>query len=195
MKPLAALALCAGVAVLAGCGHSPPTRFYTLDAVASQVAARPYAGPPLRIGQVLVPPVLDRNEVVQEITAGRLQVDDLDHWGAPLGQLIRTALESDLSARLPAGDFLPGTGAAPDDAGTVVVTVLGVSRTAEGLSMDVSWTLTRSVKAGPHAPPSRVTTTHGARLASDPVDASPQGYAAGLSQMVGRLADAVVAGG
>ena len=71
---------------LAGCGHSPPTRFYTLDPVAPP-SPQAYAGPALRIGQVYVPAVLDRSELVREPGAGQLKVDDFDHWGAPLGQL------------------------------------------------------------------------------------------------------------
>ena len=172
---------------LAGCGHSPPTRFYTLDALPPATLPA-YAGPALRIGQVYVPAVLDRSEVVQEITAGQLKIADFDHWGAPLGTLIRSALESDLNGRVPAGELLPDTGPAPDGAATIMVTVLAVDRTNAGLSMDVSWT--RTVTPKPNHP---VTTTQSLRLTSDPVDASPQGYATGLSQMVARLADAIIA--
>ena len=182
-KPLALVALL----MLAGCGHSPPTRFYTLDAVPPAAPAPAYAGPPLRIGQVYVPAVLDRGELVEEPSAGRLKVDDFDHWGAPLGQLVRSALERDLAARLPAGDVLPDSGPTPQGAATVMVTVLGVDRTASGLVMDVTWT--RTVTAGTRP----VTTTDSLRLQGDVSDASPQGYAAGLSQLAARLADAIIA--
>ena len=173
--------------VLAGCGHSPPTRFYTLDALPPATSPA-YAGPALRIGQVYVPAVLDRSELVQEMTAGQLKVADFDHWGAPLGQLIRSALESDLNGRVPAGKLLPDTGPVPDGGATIMVTVLAVNRTNDGLSMDVTWT--RTVTPKPNHP---TTTTQSLRLTSDPVDASAQGYASGLSQMAARLADAIVA--
>ncbi len=190
-KPL--LILLPAVIALAGCGHSPPTRFYTLDAAPPAAPPVVYAGPPVRIGQVYVPAVLDRGEVVEQSGATQLKVNDFDHWGAPLGQLIRSALESDLNARLPAGDLLPDAGPVPDGTATIMITVLSVNRTASGLVMDVTWTRTVAIKSDAQAAPRQVTTSHSLRLQSGPVDASPQGYATGLSQMTGQLADAVIA--
>jgi uncharacterized lipoprotein YmbA len=50
-----------GAAVLVACGTSPPTRFFTLDAAPPATApASAYAGAPLRVVAVNIPPALDR---------------------------------------------------------------------------------------------------------------------------------------
>ncbi|HET8612548.1 MAG TPA: hypothetical protein VFL92_07260, partial [Sphingomonas sp.] len=56
--PLAALAL------LAGCGHSPPTHFFTLDPAPPKAPAPARPAHPVRLGAVHIPPELDRPELV-----------------------------------------------------------------------------------------------------------------------------------
>ena len=98
-----ALALCMG---LAACGHSDPTRFFTLDAL-PPTAPTAYAGPPLRVRAVHIPPALDRAELARETSPGEVSVDDFAHWAAPLGQTARQVLTEDLAARLPSGEIGP----------------------------------------------------------------------------------------
>ncbi|HEX7683430.1 MAG TPA: PqiC family protein [Trinickia sp.] len=173
---------------LAACGHSPPTRYFSLDAVPPPGAPLATAGMiPVQLGAVRVPAALDRPEVVAQDSAHRLTVRENDRWGAPLGQMMRRALAQDLLARLPAGTFvLPGA-PAPDGARGIVVTVLDLranTNTDGRLTLEGSWTLT----AGQ---PARVVTTQAVSL-SEPLAASDStAIADALSRVLGQLADRI----
>ncbi len=188
-RPLIAVLALAFAAVLSGCGSSPPTRFYTVDTLPPSVPA-PYAGPPVRVDQIKIPSVLDRPEIVSEYAAGQLKVDDFNHWGAPLGQLLRASLAADLAARVPAPAVVPAEG--PRPAGTIglSVDILAVGTGAGGMTMDVVWTETRPSGDATGRPTSVV---YGARLSAPDSAATPAGYAEGLSRMIGELADRMIA--
>src|ERR1700756_5199453 len=74
---------CAGLLapaiLLAGCGHSAPTRFYSL---APEGPVRPLGlvaeADPVRVLAVRAPPELDRLEVARGGEGGGVQGDDLD---------------------------------------------------------------------------------------------------------------------
>ncbi len=189
---IAGLAL-AGAA-LTGCGHSAPTRIFTLAAAGpSNAAAATYAGPPFRVDAVRMPAALDRLEVVQQSTAEELTVHDLAHWGAPPGDLARLALTQDLVARLPAGAVIYPDAPKPPGASSLVVDVLAFQRSTQGYVLDASWTLTPSpAPAGQGATPLRrelrLTDPGGAGVD----DAGTE--AAALSRLLGQLADAIAAG-
>ena len=188
-RPLIAVLALAFAAVLTGCGSSPPTRFYTIDTLPPS-AAPAYAGPPVRVDQIKIPPVLDRPEIVSEYAAGQLKIDDFNHWGAPLGQLLRASLAADLAARVPAPAVVPAEG--PRPAGTIglSVDILAVGTDAGGMTMDVVWTETRPAGAATGKP---ISLAHSAHLSAPDSAATPAGYAAGLSRMIGALADRMVA--
>jgi len=189
MRPLIAVFTLAFAAVLTGCGSSPPTRFYTVDAMPSS-APRTYAGPPVRIDQVKIPSVLDRPEIVNEYDAGQLKVDDFNHWGAPLGQLLRASLAADLAARVPAPVVVPAEGPKPAGTTGLSVDILAVGTGADGMTMDVVWTETRPAADATGKPTS---VAHSAHLSDPDSAATPAGYAAGLSRMMAELADRMVA--
>ncbi len=90
------------VGVLTACASSPPVRFYTLTPIAPE--SRSTAGAdtlPVRLNRVTVPGELDRVQIVRRIDATRLRIDDQDRWAAPLDDMIRRVLTSDLAERLP----------------------------------------------------------------------------------------------
>lgn len=92
--------------LLAACGSSPPLRYYTLQPVAvsaSSATAAPGANPVVvRIEPVVIPPELDRLELVSRGGPYRVRIADSDRWAAPLDDQIRRTLNDDLAARLPA---------------------------------------------------------------------------------------------
>jgi hypothetical protein len=141
--------LIAGLLVaLCGCS-SPPTHFYTLDAVppARPVAAGIALSPPIEVADVPVPAVLDRDSIVLNEGGDRLNVSSQDEWGAPLGRLIRQTLTSDLMSRLPPGSVLaPGSTAPRSGLRIVSVNIVRFSGDAAGnVVLDASWSL---LKAG-----------------------------------------------
>ena len=185
-KPLIFLSIAVD---LAGCGSSPPTHFYTVDAMPA-AAPQAYAGPPMRVDQMKIPSVLDRPEIVSEYAAGQLKVDDFNHWGAPLGQLLRAGLAADLAARVPAPTVVPSEGPKPTGTIGLSVDILAVGTGADGMTMDVVWTETRPAADAAGKP---VSVAHSARLSAPDAAATPSGYAAGLSHMIAELADRMVA--
>jgi uncharacterized lipoprotein YmbA len=111
LPPVLSRAVSAGCLVLAACGSSPPMRYYTLEAVALPVGsamtapsdAAPANQVAVRVEPIVLPPELDRLELVSRSGPYRVRVADSFRWAAPLDDQIRRVLSDDLAARLPAG--------------------------------------------------------------------------------------------
>jgi uncharacterized lipoprotein YmbA len=184
MKRLAILS--AGL-VLSGCGHSPPTRFYTLDTVPpSRVEAS--AGPraPVQLSAVHLPPALDRPQVVTQIGPGRLDVSDQEHWAAPLDEMMRRALAQNLLARLPEGVFIPPDTPRPAGARGLVVDVVQLQATPDRVVMQANWTLTGGASAD--ALLSRTVV-----LSAPAAGRGAEGQAGAITRLLGDLADRIAA--
>ncbi len=131
--------LVAAGAVLTACASSP-TRFFTLDPVSpSQPPATGYAGPPVKVLAVNIPPALDREELVSETAPGEVKVHDLEHWEAPLGLTARQVLVQDLAARLPAGAVLGPASPGGDGVATLSVDIVAFRAGPQGAQMQASW--------------------------------------------------------
>ncbi|HST76354.1 MAG TPA: ABC-type transport auxiliary lipoprotein family protein, partial [Acetobacteraceae bacterium] len=89
--------------LLAACGNSPPSRFYTLDPTGAGSSGVVRAKGAVAVGQITLPAELDRLSLVTREGANRIAVSDQDRWAAPLDGMIRRVLATDLSRRLPAG--------------------------------------------------------------------------------------------
>ena len=86
---------------LAACGSSPKTEFYTLVPVApSKTAPADIKGPPIQVGRVDLPSILDRPALVIQGSDAHVIVSDRDRWAGPLDTLVRQALSDDLRAQL-----------------------------------------------------------------------------------------------
>lgn len=90
-------------AVLAGCGSTPKTHFYTLQAplpagAGSSVAA---AGQPgIVIGLVSLPELVDRPQLVVRTANNSVGISDLHRWGEPLKRDIAHVLAASISREL-----------------------------------------------------------------------------------------------
>lgn len=185
--PLAAIVLALIGSMMAGCGHSPPTHYVTLSAMPAAGTAPSATAPipPVQLTAVHIPAELDRREVVTEVSANRVSIDDNTRWDAPLAQTMRRTLAQDLLSRLPAGAFLPPDTPAPPGTRTLVVTVLDTHTDANGtLTFQASWALMSGQPA--HVALSRQTTL---TSAEPNLDATAQ--AAALSGILGQLADQI----
>jgi hypothetical protein len=109
--------------VLGGCGHSPPTQFYTLNAVPpAQRPVESHQTGHVEVAPVNLPPVLDQRAVVLRSGANQVDVSDRARWAAPLDGMVRRVLAEDLAERLGHGRVLaPGD---PVPAGPVLTVVL-----------------------------------------------------------------------
>jgi uncharacterized lipoprotein YmbA len=182
------IALGAIALALTGCGHSAPTRFFTLDALppAGGAAGGAFTGPPVRLDAVHIPAALDRVEVVRQLAADELDVSDLDHWGAPLGELARRALTQDLDERLPAGTVIFPDSPKPALAQDLIVDVLDIQTQGDVVTLTASYTL---VQTKPQV----------SKIQRQVILSAPQsstgaaGQADALSRILAQLADKIAA--
>lgn len=180
------LAILSGGLLLAGCGHSPPTRFYTLDAVPPAHAVAAGARTPVQLAAVHLPPALDRPQMVVQVAANRLEIREQDQWGAPLDEMMRRTLAQDLLARLPEGAFVPPEAPRPAGAQGLVVDVVQLQATPDRVVLQANWSLT----GGPSRDVLLSRTVQLAAPASGP-DAAAQADA--ISRLLGQLSDQIAA--
>ncbi|HZL99444.1 MAG TPA: PqiC family protein, partial [Planctomycetota bacterium] len=103
---LCALAAC----VLPACGTTPPSRFYTLEALASAPdggAARALA---IDVGPVVLDEAIDRPQMLTRLGENEVALHELSRWAEPLDSNIARVLAENLS--LLTGS--PDVGVVPD---------------------------------------------------------------------------------
>jgi len=90
-------------AIGAGCGATPPARFYTLDsqATAGDAAAASYA---VMVGPVAIPGEVDRPQFVVHVASNRVALDEFNRWAAPLNDAIARAVAGNLAVLLATPD-------------------------------------------------------------------------------------------
>jgi uncharacterized lipoprotein YmbA len=131
------LALVLSAMALAACSHGLPTRFYTLDPIAPSKLSTGTAGGRIRVLAVRMPAAMDRLEVTRETAPGALTVNDMDRWGAPLGDLATAALAQDLAERFPRSQILSGRSPAKAPARTISVDVFSFLQKGETSVLNV----------------------------------------------------------
>ncbi|HEY2051961.1 MAG TPA: PqiC family protein [Caulobacteraceae bacterium] len=175
------------VLLLAGCGHSPPTRFYTLDPTPPSHTATAAAAAPIQLDAVRIPAALDRPQVVTQLGANRLDVHDFDQWASPLGEMMRRTLAQNLLTRLPEGEFILPDAPRTQAVRGLVVDILQIDASPGGrVTLQGSWTLMVPGTTRPAM-------TRNVQLSTD-AGPGPQGTAAAMSQLLGQLADQIVEG-
>ncbi len=85
--------------LLAACGSSPPSHFYTLDSTA-QPQGSPSADYAVAIQPVSIPAVDDRPQFVVQTGPNQVAVDEFNRWAAPLDESIARVVAGDLSTLL-----------------------------------------------------------------------------------------------
>ena len=99
MRRLAAvLTLCGLAAVAAGCGSSPPSRFYTLSGTTAAAAAPSNLS--IAVGPVTIPGAVDRPQMVVTTGANQVELDEFNRWAAPLGNNISRVVAMNLGTLL-----------------------------------------------------------------------------------------------
>lgn len=93
---------------LAGCGTSPPTRYYALKPVLTTASVRHGSGLPIVVDLVRLPSMLDRRKMVSASGSNQMKISSQDRWAAPLDEMIHSVLFRDLQERLPGGLVVSG---------------------------------------------------------------------------------------
>jgi len=97
-RPATLAILCAAAALVAGCGTSPPSRFYTLSATATPASSSSTLL--IAVGPVTVPAVVDRPEIVVSTGPNEVRLDDFNRWASPLQDGLSRAVAENLVAIL-----------------------------------------------------------------------------------------------
>ena len=87
--------------VVAGCGTSPPVRFFTLASEAPPRSAATAPAYTIAVGPVTVPEIVDRPHLVLRVSPTRVEVAEQARWAAPLKSEIPRVLANQLSSLLP----------------------------------------------------------------------------------------------
>ena len=172
---------------LAGCAGPAPFTYLVLAPVPGEV--HPGAGPSIAVGQVEMPPVLDRSALTIGGGDNTLIISDDARGAAPLEPMAQTVLARDLAARLPGhmvllpGDDVPGT------ASIVAVNVISFLPYAGEVVLEADWRVTDAAAGTAETGRVRIVT---------PTTADAAAQAQAMSQALGQLADKIarqIAGG
>ena len=179
--------LCTVAALAAGCGTSPPARFYTLSPTAAPAAAPSDVF--VAVGPVTIPAVVDRPEIVVNLGPNELRMDDFNRWAAPLQDSIARTIAENLVVMLgsPRVILFPQQLATDPQYRVAVEIRTFESVPGTAIRMDAVWTLRRT-KDGK-------TETGRTSVRESVADGSYDALAAAHSRAVARLsqdiADAV----
>jgi uncharacterized protein len=175
------------VSCVTACGSSPPMRFYTLQAVEGATSGANLSGAiPLRVERVTVPAELDRQALVQRVAPGQVRISELDRWAAPLDDMIRRAVTTDLASRLGAERVVDAyEPATPEMRRRLFIDVTDLYADSScAITLRVSWTL-----QSPNAPDKRASEA----IDGPPVASCPAGMAQGVSRALAVLSDRIAA--
>ncbi|QBP76736.1 membrane integrity-associated transporter subunit PqiC [Herbaspirillum huttiense] len=146
LKTLTAAALAA--ALLAACGSSPPTQFYTLAVPADGAVARTASQGPqtfIEVMPVSVPERLARPQLVVRSDATRVEVLEQDRWSSPFNNELRDALSAGVAAKLGAIDVSRGGRPADQASYRINVELRDFDAARNGqVQASFGWTITRS---------------------------------------------------
>jgi len=184
-----------GCSLLVACGSSPPQRYYTLQAIALPAGTAGTAVAPenqivVRIQPVIIPPELDRVELVSRGGPYRVHIADSDRWAAPLDDQIRRTLNDDLAARLPANLVAdPNEPATQEPRRLLSIAVIEFYADAEcGATLRADWTL-----RGPKAENRRGSEQFKTHDAVSCMAGTPAALAAAMSAALGTLSERLAA--
>ena len=96
VKPLLA-AVVSGLILLAGCGRSPQTTFYTLTPLVADVSAPRAVGPSITIASVTLPELIDRPQLVVPDAGARVAILESQRWAEPLKSAIPRLLADNIA--------------------------------------------------------------------------------------------------
>jgi uncharacterized lipoprotein YmbA len=172
--------------LVAGCGTSPTTAYFSLEpAMPAAAPQADYRGPAVQVLAVHLPPALDRLELMRETRPGQLDVNEFARWAAPLARMARQTLTEDLVNRLPPGAVVFPDAHKPDGAALVSVDILSFRTSGATVQADVSWGLRGGLPSDP------AWRTRVLRLTAPAGDGGGAATAQALSAVIGQLADRI----
>jgi uncharacterized lipoprotein YmbA len=130
--------------LVAGCGSSPPSRFYTLNAASGTASSASTLS--VLVGPVAVPALVDRPQIVVVAGANQVRVDDFNRWASPLQNAIARVVADNLVAMLgtPRVTLSAQTLTADSDYRASIDVQSFQSALGEAATLDAVWTVRRA---------------------------------------------------
>jgi uncharacterized lipoprotein YmbA len=174
------------VILLAGCGSSPKTHYFTLSRVPGGQERTASIGTPVTVAAVHVPQSLDRSEMVRTTGDNTVEISDQDRWTAPLGEIARSVLSEDLAERLPRDEVVVPDAPAPPHTTQIVVSLAEFGLDPGGKVVLVgSWSLLDGDRG-------KLLLRRDVALQTAAKGLGGSGEAAAMSELLGELAGDIV---
>jgi len=143
-RPAAIAMLCGLAALAAGCGSTPPSRFYILSGTATSAAAPSDLS--VAVGPVTIPSAVDRPQMVVNMGANQVELDEFNRWAAPLQNNISRVVAVNLGALLGASrvTLFPQMLSADADFRVAIEVQRFESTPGEAAVLDAVWTVRRA---------------------------------------------------
>lgn len=143
MQGFVALTICAALVFASGCASTPPSRFYTLSAVAVPAAAPSNVS--VAVGPVSVPADVDRPQFVVSAGPNQVRLDEFNRWASPLQNGISRVVAENLVMLLgtPRVTLYPQTLSADADYSAAIEVQSFASAPGEAAMLDAVWTVRR----------------------------------------------------
>jgi len=128
----------------AGCGSTPPARFYTLSAMSTPATTSSNLS--IAVGPVSVPAVADRPQIVVSTGPNQVRLDEFNQWAAPLQNNISRALADNLMALLgtPRVSLFPQTLTVDVEYRVALEVQRFESALGEAATLDAVWSVRRT---------------------------------------------------
>lgn len=135
------LLFCVLVVFLYGCAQSAPSRFYTLSALAQPTASGFQQA--VSVGPILIPPVVDRPQMVTRLTQNEVKMDEFNRWSVPLQKDIARVIAENLAARLGSSQVTIFPQSPPDKSALRVTIAMLTFETGIGhrVILDAQWSI------------------------------------------------------
>lgn len=143
---LARIALAAAFVLIAGCGTSPKERYYTLNAAEAPAGAdQTKPAFTVAVGPATLPAVVDRFQIVLQLDANRVEVNDLHRWAEPLRRAIPRVVAANLARELPAARVVvyPPSGSEVADYRVFLDVKRFESEAGKAVTLEVAWSIRR----------------------------------------------------
>lgn len=184
VRSFGALLICV---VLASCGSSPPTRYFTLTPTNGSQTQVVALGAPVQVTALHLPDALDRQQMVLGGKGNAVTVSGSDRWNGPLDVMARRILTEDLAQRLGRAHVIPSQAPPPSGTDQIVVTVTDFGPGADHLTiLQANWALLDN-KSG------KTVLSRNVSLRSPAIVAKPDQVAASMSDVLGQLASRIAA--
>jgi uncharacterized protein len=143
-RPVEIAILCAFASLAAGCGSTPPSRFYTLSAASTPATTSSSLS--VAVGPVSVPAAVDRPEIVVRTSANEVRLDEFNRWAAPLQEDLSRVIAENLVAMLgtPRVTQFPQTLSADADYRVAIEVQRFESAPGKSATLDAVWIVRRT---------------------------------------------------